>query len=109
MGLRNATAGAFLEVDFLVTPTTGATRKSIGEPTIMIANETLSYRMVLSWFSSLVNHMGVPALALPLRHAGSPPPSLQVIGPWWSEQRLLNLGRALEMAGVVEVRPPPRW
>lgn len=108
-GLQNATAGAFLDVDFLVTPTTGATRKTIGEPTIMIEHDPLPYQTVLSWFSSLVNHMGVPALALPLRHAGSPPPSLQVIGPWWSEPRLLNLGRALEMAGVVEVRPPVWW
>jgi aspartyl-tRNA(Asn)/glutamyl-tRNA(Gln) amidotransferase subunit A len=109
MGLRNATAGAFCEVDVLFTPTAGSTRKIIGEPAIMIGNEALSYRLALSWFSSLVNHMGVPALALPLRQTGSPPPSLQVIGPWWSEQRLLNLGRALERAQVVEFRPPPQW
>jgi aspartyl-tRNA(Asn)/glutamyl-tRNA(Gln) amidotransferase subunit A len=108
-GLRNATAAAFNEVDVLVTPTTGATRKTIGEPTILVDGQARSYRLVLSWFSSLVNHMGVPALALPMRHPGSPPPSLQVIGPWWSEQLLLNLGRSLEAAGVAEVRRPPLW
>ena len=106
-GLRNATAGLFDEIDVLVTPTTGTTRKTIGEPAVVVDGQARSYRLVLSWFSSLVNHMGVPALAVPLRHAGSPPPSLQLIGPWWSEQRLLSLGRALEHAGVVEFRPPP--
>jgi len=106
-GLRNATAGLFDEIDVLVTPTTGTTRKIIGEPAVVVDGQARSYRLVLSWFSSLVNHMGVPALAMPLRHTGSPPPSLQLIGPWWSEQRLLSLGRALEHAGVVEFRPPP--
>jgi aspartyl-tRNA(Asn)/glutamyl-tRNA(Gln) amidotransferase subunit A len=108
-GLRNAVAGVFDEVDVLVTPTTGATRKTIGKPDILVDDNLRSYRLVLSWFSSLVNHMGVPALAVPLRSPGSPPPSLQIIGPWWSEWRLLSLGRAFEEAGVVEYRPPPRW
>ncbi len=106
-GLRNAVAGLFDEVDVLVTPTTGATRKTIGEPTILVDAQPRSYRRVLSWFSSLVNHIGAPALALPLRSSSSPPPSLQLIGPWWSEQQLLGLGRTLEEAGVVEFRPPP--
>jgi len=108
-GLRNATAGLFDEVDVLLTPTVGATRKTIGETAIVVEGEPTSYRLVLSWFSSLVNHMGVPALAMPLRTAGDPPPSLQMIGPWWSEHRLLSLGRSLEEAAVVAFRPPPAW
>jgi len=108
-GLRNATAGFFEELDVLVTPTVGATRKTIGETTILVEDQPRSYRLVFSWFSSLVNHMGAPALAMPLRNAGAPPPSLQVIGPWWSEHRLLGLGRALEEVGLVEFRPPPTW
>lgn len=108
-GLRNATAGVFEEVDVLVTPTVGATRKVIGESAISVGNRSKSYRLVLSWFSSLVNHMGVPALAMPMRTADLPSPSLQVIGPWWSEQKLLTIGRALEQAEVVGFRPPPIW
>ncbi len=108
-GLRNATTGLFDEVDVLLTPTVGATRKNIGETSIMVEGQPTSYRLVLSWFSSLVNHMGVPALAMPLRTAGDPPPSIQMIGPWWSEHRLLSLGRSLEEAAVVAFRLPPAW
>jgi aspartyl-tRNA(Asn)/glutamyl-tRNA(Gln) amidotransferase subunit A len=106
-GLRNATAGIFEEVDVLLTPTLGATAKTIGETSIMVEGKATSYRSVLSWFSSLVNHMGAPALAMPLRTAGDPPPSLQIIGPWWSEHRLLDLGRSLEEVEIVAFRPPP--
>ncbi len=108
-GLRNAVAGVFAEVDVLATPTVGGTRKVIGESGIVVGDAPTSYRLVLSWFSSLVNHVGAPALALPLSDTGSPPFSLQLIGPWWSEDRLLELGRALEGAGVAGFRPPPIW
>jgi aspartyl-tRNA(Asn)/glutamyl-tRNA(Gln) amidotransferase subunit A len=108
-GLRNAVEGLFDQVDVLATPTVGANRKTIGSSTIAIGNQPVSYRLVLSWFSSLVNHMGVPALAMPLLNTGTPPSSLQLIGPWWSERRLLQIGRDLERVAVVGWRPPPVW
>jgi aspartyl-tRNA(Asn)/glutamyl-tRNA(Gln) amidotransferase subunit A len=108
-GLRNAVTGLFDEVDVLATPTVGANRKTIGESKILIDDQPMSYRLVLSWFSSLVNHMGVPALAMPLLDTGSPPSSLHLIGPWWSERRLLRIGREMERAGVVGFSPPPMW
>jgi len=101
--LRNATALAFQDVDLLLTPTVAATRKTIGEPTI----DGVPYRRVLSWFSSLVNHMGVPALSVPLRAPGTPPPSLQLIAPRWAEHRLLATGRALENLRIAAFSPPP--
>lgn len=108
-GLRNAVESAFDTVDVLATPAVAATRKVIGDPSIVVNGTPRSYRLVLSWFSALVNHMGVPALAMPLRGAGTPPASLQLIGPWWSEHRLLALGRALEITGVTGFTPPPVW
>jgi aspartyl-tRNA(Asn)/glutamyl-tRNA(Gln) amidotransferase subunit A len=108
-GLRHAAARIFRDIDFLVTPSTGATRKVIGEPTIAIYDQPRSYRLVLSWFSSLVNHIGAPAIALPLLDTSSPGHSLQVIGPWWSEAQLLDLGSRLEERDLVGFRPPPVW
>jgi aspartyl-tRNA(Asn)/glutamyl-tRNA(Gln) amidotransferase subunit A len=108
-GLRHAAARIFEDIDFLVTPATGSTRKAIGEPAITVGDRPRSYRLVLSWFSSLVNHMGTPAVAMPLLHTSPPGPSLQVIGPWWSEVQLLSLGRHLEERGLVGFRPPPLW
>jgi aspartyl-tRNA(Asn)/glutamyl-tRNA(Gln) amidotransferase subunit A len=105
--LRNLVADVFSAVDLLVTPTVPAMRKLIGEDVIEAGGQPLPYRTVLSWFSALVNHMGCPALSVPLAVDGSPPPSLQLIAPWWREARLLEAGRALEEAGVAGVRWPP--
>ena len=108
-GLRSAVKGLFDEVDVLATPTVGAKRKIIGESAILVNDQPVSYRLVLSWFSSLVNHMGVPALAVPILDTGPLPSSMQLIGPWWSERRLLQIGRELERADMVGFRPPPIW
>ena len=105
-GLRHAAARLFEDVDVLVTPTVAALRKVIGEDTVEIDGESEPYRPALSWFTTLVNQMGVPALALPISVPGSPPPSLQVIAPWWEEARLLEIGLALEQAGVTGALPP---
>ncbi|MGH9167557.1 MAG: amidase family protein, partial [Acidimicrobiia bacterium] len=106
-GLRQAAARAFAEVEFLITPATAVSVKLIGEDLIEVEGKAHHYRRLLSSFSSLVNHMGNPALVLPLAWEGEPAPGLQIIGPRWGERRLLGLGRALEEAGLVEVKEPP--
>ncbi|MFQ5966407.1 MAG: amidase [Acidimicrobiia bacterium] len=105
--LRNTTRRIFDRVDLLITPTVPALPKVIGEDTMGVDGEQVHYRIVLSWFSYMVNQMGAPALALPLRAEGAPPPSLQLIGPWWSEHQLLEIGAALEQAGMAGFRAPP--
>lgn len=106
--LVEAFVGVFNHVDLLATPAVAARRKVIGED--LINGEP--YRPVLSWFSALVNHGGVPALAAPLvdQAAGGsdgPPPSMQLIAPWLSEDLLLGVAAYLEREGLVGFRPPP--
>jgi Asp-tRNA(Asn)/Glu-tRNA(Gln) amidotransferase A subunit family amidase len=90
--IRQRFADALGSVDLLITPTTPAMRKVIGEDLIGDQN----HRAVLSYFTSIVNHTLHPAIALPLGGTGSPPVSLQVIGDLDSEPLLLGLGRWLE-------------
>ncbi|HET7847090.1 MAG TPA: amidase [Acidimicrobiia bacterium] len=99
--IRGRFADAFETVDLLVTPTVPVMRKVIGVDTI----GDLHYRVVLSWFTALVNHTLHPALAMPLVDQGAPPVSLQAIGPMGSEAGLLGFGRALESAGLVGFTP----
>ncbi len=99
--LRQRFEVAFTACDVLVTPATGATRKVIGNPDIETADGTHPYREVLSGFTALVNAAGVPALVGPLAGTGSPPIGLQIVGPWWSETRLLEIGAVLERDGVL--------
>ncbi len=107
-GLVERFAEAFTRVSLLLTPGVAVRRKRIGEH--LIAGQ--HYRPVLSWFSALVNHAGVPAIALPLAAEPNPrpdvpPPSLQLIAPWWQEELLLGVAAHLEATGVVAFRPPP--
>ncbi len=96
---RQRAAAAFGSFDFLVTPTTGTTRKQIGVDTVSTTEGELPYRPVLSCFTALVNHLGCPAIAGPLP-GGAPPPSLQFIGAPWSEHRLLEVAAVLEREAV---------
>ena len=105
-GLIEAFAAAFGEADILATPAIAHRRKVIGEDRIGDQH----YRPVLSWFSALVNHSGNPGIALPLQRTaldGRPPPSLQLIAPWWQEDLLLGVGGCLEARGLVGFTPPP--
>ncbi|MDX1468032.1 MAG: amidase [Acidimicrobiia bacterium] len=94
---------AFTRVDLLVTPTVPARRKAIGEE--MIGGR--HHRAVLSYFTALVNQALHPAIAMPLARSGSPPASLQAIGPMGSEAQLIGFARGLESEGVVGFSPPP--
>lgn len=99
--IRQRFADAFGTVDFLITPTSAARRKVIGQDSI----GDKEHRSVLSYFSAIVNHAFLPAIALPILNSGAPPTSLQVIGPLRSEPELIGLGRWLEDVGIVGFTP----
>ncbi len=106
-GIRNAARRIFEHVDFLITPSVGAMHKSIGVDNLDLDGASTFYRPVFSWYSALVNQLGLPALSAPLAAEGSPSPSIQLIGPAWSEERLLELGDRLERTGMARFRPAP--
>jgi Asp-tRNA(Asn)/Glu-tRNA(Gln) amidotransferase A subunit family amidase len=93
----------------LATPATPVTRKVIGVDNVDVAGNEEPHRIALGTFTSLVNHALLPAIVVPLPGAAQPPPGLQLIGAAWSEHRLLELGLALEEAGIARVQRPPHW
>jgi Asp-tRNA(Asn)/Glu-tRNA(Gln) amidotransferase A subunit family amidase len=99
----------FARCDVILTPTTAARTKSIGVDTIDVGDGPEPDRPVVSWFTPLVNQAGIPALAIPIEtpHVSGLPPSLQLIGPAWSEARLLAIGMALDGFGLVAHRTAP--
>ncbi|HEY7704979.1 MAG TPA: amidase [Acidimicrobiia bacterium] len=101
--LARSFARSFTRVDLLITPAVAARRKVIGVEEI----EGVHYRTALSWYSMLVNHAGCPALSLPHAAEGSPPFSLQLIAPWWQEDRLLGVAAWLEREGWAGFTVPP--
>lgn len=105
--IRHTTQHALNHCDVLITPAVAANRKPIGIENIAVGTKSSSYRPHLSRFSALVNHTSLPALTVPLDQDGVPPPSLQLIGRRWGEHQLLEIGRALEQAGISNYRTPP--
>ncbi len=104
--LVGAARRAFQTVHVLATPTVGHPRKTIGVDTITVGDKEVHHRQVLASFTATVNQMWCPAIALPLIGTGTPPHSLHLIGPWWSEAMLLDVGSRLESAGIVGFQRP---
>jgi aspartyl-tRNA(Asn)/glutamyl-tRNA(Gln) amidotransferase subunit A len=104
--LRHRAEAALVECDFLITPAVAAAAKPIGKEMIQVGGKSVSYRPALSRYSALVNHIGLPAITIPLDMDSIPPPSLQIIGHAWEEHRLLEMGAALERCGLSRRRRP---
>ena len=102
--LQHRMGAAFQRFDLLAIPTSGGLRKVIGNQEMTtVSHGRLAYRAVLSWFTSLVNVTGCPAISIPVPRSGQTtgvPFSLQLVAPWWQETLLLRAAAALERAGI---------
>lgn len=101
--LRHRMAAAFQHFDLLATPASGGLRKVIGTQELDTNQGRMFYRFVLSWFSSLVNTSGCPAVSIPIPLSGQTrgvPFPLQLIAPWWREDLLLRTAATLEREGL---------
>lgn len=101
--IRSRFVDALATVDLLITPTVPQMRKTIGEDLI----DGVHYRKVLSWFTSIVNHALLPAIAFPLAGTGAPPVSVQVIGPPGSDLALIAVATSCEDAGLAGFATAP--
>ncbi|MBI2415657.1 MAG: Asp-tRNA(Asn)/Glu-tRNA(Gln) amidotransferase subunit GatA [Candidatus Kerfeldbacteria bacterium] len=89
--LRQDFAAAFNEVDVMIAPVTPQPAFKIGEKT------TDPIQMFLEdVFTIPSNLAGLPAITVPCGKIDQLPIALQVIGPQWSEGRLLQLGYQIE-------------
>ncbi len=94
-------AAAFERFDALVLPTAPSTAFAFGDkvddPLAMYANDV---------FTLPVNLAGLPGLSIPCGLSDGMPVGFQLIGPAFSENRLLEIGHALEQAIGFDARPP---
>ena len=84
-------AAAFADVDFILTPTAPTVAFKLGEktgdPLAMYLNDYCTVPMSLA---------GIPAISIPCGLAGGLPVGLQIAGPAFSENRLLDAAHAFE-------------
>jgi aspartyl-tRNA(Asn)/glutamyl-tRNA(Gln) amidotransferase subunit A len=86
-------ASAFADVDFVLTPTSPSVAFKLGEktgdPLAMYLNDYCTVPMSLA---------GIPAISIPCGLNDGLPVGLQIAGPAFSENRLLDAAHALEQA-----------
>ena len=99
--IRRDFAEAFERFDALLLPTAPTTTFPLGarldDPLSMYANDV---------FTLPVNLSGLPGLSIPNGLSDGLPTGLQIVGPAFSENRLLAIGHALEGALGFDVVPP---
>jgi aspartyl-tRNA(Asn)/glutamyl-tRNA(Gln) amidotransferase subunit A len=95
---------AFSEVDVLMGPTTPTPAFPIGaktsDPITMYLNDI---------YTIGANLAGLPALSIPCGFAGGLPVGLQIVGPHFSEAKLLNAAHAFQRETDWHSRIPERF
>ncbi len=95
---------AFREVDVIMGPTTPTPAFEIGaktaDPVTMYLNDI---------YTIGANLAGLPAVSVPCGFAGSLPVGLQIIGPHFAEERLLNAAHAFQRETDWHRRIPPGY
>jgi aspartyl-tRNA(Asn)/glutamyl-tRNA(Gln) amidotransferase subunit A len=99
---------AFEQVDAIIAPTVPIAAPRIDEKEIEIGDEKETVRSALVRLNRPANLTGHPALSIPCGFTRSGLPiGLQLIGPKWSEARLLSIALAFEDATEWQARRPP--
>jgi aspartyl-tRNA(Asn)/glutamyl-tRNA(Gln) amidotransferase subunit A len=97
----------FQQVDCLLVPATPLLAPRIGQTEVAINGQTEDTRLASTRLARGINALGFPALSLPAGLTrGGLPMGAQLIGPPFSERRLLHIAAALEDAtGHTALRP----
>jgi len=95
-------------VDVIVTPTTACTAPEIRKDALKTGDSDLETLDSIMRFAPAGNLTGLPGLTVPVGYDESGLPiGLQLMGPAWSEGKLLGIGAALER--VIERQTPPMY
>jgi aspartyl-tRNA(Asn)/glutamyl-tRNA(Gln) amidotransferase subunit A len=98
---------AFEHVDAILAPSTPIPAPRIGQDEIEIGGEKETVRSALVRMNRPANFTGHPAISIPCGFArGGLPAGMQLIGPHWSETRLLAIATAYEAVTEWHKRRP---
>jgi aspartyl-tRNA(Asn)/glutamyl-tRNA(Gln) amidotransferase subunit A len=99
--IKNDFDKVFEDVDLLVTPVSPTVAFKFGEksedPLAMYLSDILTVP---------VNPAGLPAISIPAGFVEGMPVGLQLIGPMWSEEKILNTAHAFQKATDYHKKKP---
>ena len=100
-------SNAFARVDAILAPATPIAAPSIGQDDVVINSETETVRSALVRMNRPANFTGDPALSITCGFTREGlPAGMQLIGPHWSEARLLAIAAAYESTTEWHARHP---
>ncbi len=95
----------FQSVDVVLAPTTPCVAPLIGKTDWgRVGGIEVFVRAHLGLFTQPLSFIGLPVISVPVVRKGRLPLGVQLVGPPWSEARLLRVAATLEAAGVVGPR-----
>lgn len=97
---------AFKKVDVLITPTLPVMPNNIGEELVDLNGKEVELLPNFIRLTGPANITGLPTLSVPSGFNGQLPIGLQIIGPAFSEGRILNMGYAIEQMNPHQGRRP---
>lgn len=97
---------AFKKVDVLISPTLPIMPNDIGDDLAELNGEKVDLLSNIIRLTGPANLTGLPALSVPCGMNGQLPIGLQIIGPAFSEGRVLNTGYAIEQMNPLQGKRP---
>ncbi|GAB3055692.1 amidase [Virgibacillus ainsalahensis] len=97
---------AFEKVDVLISPTLPVIPPKIGDDFADLNGERVDLIDHIIRFTGPGNLTGLPALSIPCGFKGEMPVGLQIMGPAFNEEIVLNTGYALEQTNPLKGRKP---
>ncbi len=99
--------GAFEQMDLIVTPTIPIPAPPRSDADGSVESESNRLRPLLTQNTRVFNLLGLPAISVPCGFTqDSLPVGLQIVGPWWSEKKLLQVAYAYQQATPWHTRWP---
>ena len=100
-------AAIFEKADLIATPTTGRAAPPIQSSALKAGNWDVGTLTEIMRYATLANLTGIPAITFPCGYSPAGLPiGFQLMGPWWSEARLLEA--AWECGTILPRRAPLR-
>lgn len=99
-------AKVFEKVDVLISPTLPFIPQEIGENTVNINGKKLSFLDQVIRFTGPGNITGLPALSIPCGLSNGIPIGMQIMGPAFKEESVLNVAYAHEQSNPLKGRKP---
>ncbi len=96
----------FQSVDVLITPTLPFTPPLIGQDTVLLNGKEVNFLDHVIRFTGPENITGLPAISVPCGFSEEMPVGLQIIGPPFKEEIILNVAYAIEQTNPLKGKKP---